>query len=106
MRQQDDLERKYREDISKIQMEAMDKEYQIFHMIEEKDNEIRILRLKENTQIDDLFSESMERSTIQKAENSSTEHKQIRAHGRLPPRLNTYDGKMDWRLYLHQLTHF
>jgi hypothetical protein len=102
MTQQDDLERKYREDISKIQMEAMDKEYQIFHMIEEKDNEIRKLRLKENTQINDLFSESMERSTIQKAENSSTEHKQIRTHGLLPPRLNTYDGKMDWRLCLLQ----
>jgi hypothetical protein len=34
----------------------MDKEYQIFHIIEEKDNDIRKLNLRENTQIDDLFS--------------------------------------------------
>lgn len=102
MRQQDDLERKYRENISKIKMEAMDKEYQIFHMIEEKDNEIRKLKLRENTQIDDIFSESMERSAIHKAEKSSPEHEQIRTNGPLPPRLNTYDGKMDWRLYLLQ----
>lgn len=44
----------------------------------------------------------MERSAINKAEKSSPEHEQIRANGPLPPRLNTYDGKMDWRLYLLQ----
>ena len=39
MRQQNDMERKNSpqrgDDISKIKMEAMDKEYQILHMVEE-----------------------------------------------------------------------
>ena len=39
---------------------------------------------------------------MQKTDKSSPEHEQIRTNGPLPPRLNTYYGKMNWRLYLLQ----